>query len=69
MNTWSFNQLVLNYEKTLLEKALKETNGNMAKAARLCGLAEGTFKSKVKKQSIDVGAYRPLSSVLCSRES
>ncbi|MGA1846073.1 sigma-54-dependent transcriptional regulator [Deferribacter abyssi] len=42
------------HEKSLIEKALKETNGNKSKAAELLGISRKTLHNKIKEYNIEV---------------
>lgn len=47
------------FEKDLLLDALKSTQGNRARAAKLLQSTERIIRYKVKQHHIDVGRFRP----------
>lgn len=55
---WSLSESVANYEKELIQDALKSTRGNQAKAARLLGSTERIIGYKILKYQIDVARYQ-----------
>jgi len=54
----SFESEIMNFEKELIVDALKNSGGNMAKAARLLKTTERVFSYSVKKLRINPKAYR-----------
>ena len=52
-----FNELINNYEKTLIVKALKATNGNKKEAARLLSLKRTTLLEKIKKKKLSTSDW------------
>lgn len=55
----SFEESVKNFEKELIIDALKNSRGNMAKAARLLNTTERIISYNVRKFQIDPKSYRP----------
>ena len=55
----SFESELINFEKELIVNALKNSGGNMAKAARLLKTTERIISYSVKKLKINPKAYRP----------
>lgn len=55
-----FYEEVRRFEIALIKRALKQTNGNQAGAARLLGLNQPTLHGKIKQYGIraDVVTYR-----------
>jgi DNA-binding protein Fis len=55
-----FYEEVRRFEIALIKRALKQTNGNQAQAARLLGLNQPTLHGKIKQYGIraDVVSYR-----------
>ena len=51
-------EAVDNYQRSLIVSALKQTNGNMAKAARLLKLKRTTLIEKCNRREIDADKYR-----------
>jgi transcriptional regulator with GAF, ATPase, and Fis domain len=47
-----FYSEVQNFEVALIQRALRQTNGNQAKAARLLGLKQTTLHGKIKHYDI-----------------
>lgn len=58
--TWEVGlyQLLAEYEVSLIEDALREARGNIAKAGRICGVKRTALQSKIKKYGIDVECYK-----------
>ena len=56
--TESIDDAVANLEREILIDALKNTRGNMAKAAEMIKTTERKFTYKVKKYRIDYRLYR-----------
>ena len=52
----NLNTAVAKYEKELIIKALKASNGNISMAARNLGLPKQTMHNKVKKHNIKLTA-------------
>lgn len=42
-------------ERPLIERALKRTDGNQLKAARILGINRNTMRSKIRRLNIDAG--------------
>jgi len=55
----SLDEAVASYEKELIQDALKSTNGNKAKAARLLNSTERVIGYKIGKYNIDVLRFKP----------
>jgi Nif-specific regulatory protein len=55
----SLADAVANFEKDLIQDALKTTRGNRAKAARLLDTTERVLNYKVKKYGVDVRRFNP----------
>ncbi|KAA0259058.1 sigma-54-dependent Fis family transcriptional regulator [Deferribacter autotrophicus] len=53
-NSSSKKSSMKEHEKILIEKALKETNGNKSKAAELLGISRKTLHNKIKEYNIEV---------------
>ena len=45
-------------EKPLIEYALKQTEGNQLKAARILGINRNTMRSKIRKLAIDTSKWK-----------
>ncbi len=56
--TQSLEEAVANVEREIIIDALKNTRGNMAKAAALVSVTERKFAYKVKKYGVDYRQYR-----------
>jgi len=54
----SLDEAVASYEKELIQDALKSTNGNKAKAARLLNSTERIIGYKIEKYAIDAKRFR-----------
>jgi Nif-specific regulatory protein len=54
----SLDAAVANYEKELIQDALKSTRGNRAKAARLLDTTERIIGYKIQKYEIDVKRFK-----------
>ena len=54
----SLEAAVANYEKELIQDALKSTRGNRAKAARLLDTTERIIGYKVQKYDVDVKRFK-----------
>ena len=54
----SFEALIAAYERELLVEALKNTRGNMSKAARLLGTTTRVFSYRLQRLEIDPKKYR-----------
>ncbi len=55
----SLEAAVANYEKEIIQDALKATRGNRAKAARLLDTTERIIGYKIQKYGIDVQRFKP----------
>lgn len=55
---WSLSEAVANYEKELIQDALKSCRGNRSKAARLLGATIRILNYKIEKYEIDASRYR-----------
>jgi len=55
---WSLTDAVANYEKELIQDALKSARGIRAKAARMLGITERIIAYKIGRYEIDVRRYR-----------
>lgn len=54
-----FNELLQDFEISLIKQALHEAKGNVAKAARICGLKRTGLQAKASKYGIDPEQFRP----------
>ena len=54
----SLDEAVASYEKELIQDALKSTNGNKARAARLLNSTERIIGYKIEKYDIDVKRFK-----------
>ena len=54
----TLEKALASYEKELIQDALKSTNGNQAKAARLLDSTERIIRYKVKKYEIDLSRFK-----------
>jgi Nif-specific regulatory protein len=52
------DEAIVAYEKELISDALKMTNGNQTKAARLLHTTERIIGYKIKKHKIDTKRYK-----------
>jgi len=52
------NQAVENFEREFIIQCLKQTNGNITQAAKLCGMHVKNFFEKMKKQEIDSNKFK-----------
>ncbi len=57
--TQSLDEAVVKLEREMIIDALKNTRGNMSKAAELIKITERKFAYKVKKYGLDYRRYRP----------
>ncbi len=55
---WSLEEAVANYEKELIQDALKSSRGNRAKAARLLATTHRILSYKIQKYDIDVERFK-----------
>ncbi len=55
----SFEMMLSSYEREILVEALKNTRGNMSKAARLLGTTTRIFSYRADKLGIDPRQYKP----------
>jgi len=62
----SLEKAVASYEKELIQDALKSTNGNKAKAARLLDTTERILSYKIGKYHIDVSRFKTRSTKAAS---
>ncbi|MFA5144434.1 MAG: helix-turn-helix domain-containing protein [Candidatus Omnitrophota bacterium] len=53
-----YKSVVEAIEKPLIEQALKRTEGNQLKAARILGLNRNTLRSKIRKLEINVEKWK-----------
>ena len=53
-----YKSVINETERLLIEKALKQTNGNQILAARILGLNRNTLRAKIKKLQIDPVSYK-----------
>jgi len=51
-------QLLADFERDLIVDALKDSRGNMAKAARELGITERVMGLRVRKYGIEFGRFR-----------
>jgi DNA-binding NtrC family response regulator len=58
--TSRFKNLYIFYDKTIIEHALKLSNGSQLRAARIMGISRNTMSRKVKVYGIDYRKYRPV---------
>jgi two-component system nitrogen regulation response regulator GlnG len=49
-----YHSIIIDVEKPLIEKTLKETFGNQLKAARVLGINRNTLRNKIRKLRIEV---------------
>ena len=59
MPTQSLENSVAKLEREMIVDALKQTRGNMSKAANMLALTERKFAYKTKKYEVDYKSYRP----------
>lgn len=52
LNTLQFDKALIEAEREIYEAAYKYTGGNQSEAARLLGVARGTFRARMKELSI-----------------
>ena len=49
----TLDQIIDSFERTIIEKTLKDTHGNQSKAAKLLGITKRKIQYKIKKYNID----------------
>ena len=59
MLSGSLEMMMSSYEREILVEAMKNSRGNMAKAARLLGTTARIFSYRCKKLGVDFSQYRP----------
>ena len=51
-------ELIIRFERDYLERTLKESQGNVAEAARRSGMERPVFHRLMRKHGIEASAYR-----------